>query len=517
MNSKVAPAPTLAAAALVAAALLYPMHARAQADAPPSVASATRSAPAAAPPAEATGARVPHPAAVRLTADLDALHTFRPGYSFWQHVFTVPDGWVAYGSRTDGRLLAVFPTSAADWTRAGRWHEAEYASLLSGHALPARIDARRDEVARILEVAAGPVLHNPTRGRFLMRNVPAYGAFLGEWGEIYERFGVPAELGLAQAVVESGLSGTIRSEARAIGFCQWLEGNWNTLKRLAPHVIEANNQTTQAPYCAAYLTILATKYGSFVPALSEHHAGGTNVGRILINGQRLGGEDVRAQYFLGSDLALTLRQIAPARYSELYRTYGPRSFRYAELVFGNMATVAALREATPQRRIHAMRTTRAIPLAEITRVTGLAAAEVKRYNPALVRQVPARATLYLPSRVAAFGSDVSFWHRAPTAAYVELLAEFLALDVPAERWDEPSFEPVLRGFQRRFERTGTEEGRVMAVMLSYVAGETRTSRRGPILREFRDSPRIAQLLDQAVHEAKRSTTGLLGEDPTMGR
>ena len=40
-------------------------------------------------------------------------------------------------------------------------------------------------------------------------------------------------------------------------------------------------------YCAAYLTILATMYGSFIPALSEHHAGGVNVGRTLINGQRL--------------------------------------------------------------------------------------------------------------------------------------------------------------------------------------------------------------------------------------
>ncbi|CAN5883625.1 hypothetical protein BH23GEM9_BH23GEM9_34040 [soil metagenome] len=461
-------------------------------------------------------ARVPEPAALRLTRDLSALDVFRPGYPFWRHVFTVPDGAVAFGSGTDGRLLAVFPATA-DWTSAGRWHEPAYASILADGRLPLRLDARRDEVARLLEIAAaGPVLHNPTRGRFLMRNVPQYGAFLREWGEIYERFGVPAELGLAQAIVESGLNGTIRSEARAIGFCQWLEGNWNKLKRLAPHVIEANNQTTQAPYCAAYLAILATKYGSFVPALSEHHAGGTNVGRILINGERLGGEDVRARYFLGSQFAVSLRQLSPARYSDLYRTYGPRSFRYAELVFGNMATVAELRESTPQQQIHAMRTTRVIPLTEITRRTGLSDAEVKRYNPALVRQVPARATLYLPMRVAAFGSDVSFWQRPPTDAWADLLLEFLALDAPPDRWDEPSFEAVLRDYQRRFERTGTEEGRVMAVVLAYVADETRASRRGPILREFRDSHRIARLLDEAVSESLRAS-GPLGEDPAIGR
>ena len=45
-----------------------------------------------------------------------------------------------------------------------------------------------------------------------------------------------------------------------------------------PYVIEGYNQTTQAPYCTVYLTILATMYGSFIPALSEYHAGGVNVG-----------------------------------------------------------------------------------------------------------------------------------------------------------------------------------------------------------------------------------------------
>lgn len=78
---------------------------------------------------------------------------------------------------------------------------------------------------------------------------------------------------------------------------------WSCRRRtpiLAPNVIEGQNQTTQAPYCAAYLTILATKYGSFIPALSEHHAGGTNVGRVVINGERLGGQSVRERYFLGS-------------------------------------------------------------------------------------------------------------------------------------------------------------------------------------------------------------------------
>src|SRR5690606_31935545 len=105
------------------------------------------------------------------------------------------------------------------------------------------------------------------------------------------------------------------------------------------------NQTTQAPYCAAYLAILATKYGSFIPALSEHHAGGTNVARTVINGARLGGKDLREAYLLGSRLTLDLRTIAPRRYQDLYGTYGPRSYSYSEMIFGNTINVIQLRES----------------------------------------------------------------------------------------------------------------------------------------------------------------------------
>ena len=107
-----------------------------------------------------------------------------------------------------------------------------------------------------------------------------------------------ALIGLAQAILESGLKGTARSGANALGFCQFLRRNWDRLNRATPHVIEAFNQTTQAPYCAAYLSVLATMYGSFIPALSEHHAGGVNVGRAVINGERLGGTSPREQYLL---------------------------------------------------------------------------------------------------------------------------------------------------------------------------------------------------------------------------
>jgi hypothetical protein len=433
----------------------------------------------------------------RLHHDLVAMQIFRPGYTFWRHIFTIPDGAVAFGSAVDGRLLAVFP-ARGDWQRSVQWEDASLSSLLNGQRLAADAGDRRDQVARLLEPVAGPVVHNATRGNFLMPNARRYGALLNEWGTIYERFGVPAEIGLAQVFIESGLNGTTRSEARAIGFCQWLESNWRRLQRLSPHVIEGHNQTTQAPYCAAYLTILGTKYGSFIPALSEHHAGGTNVARTVITGARLGGADSRERYFLGAELTRELRTIAPRVYSDLYRTYGPRSFLYAEMVFGNTYNVTRLAGEIPQARVHAMRTSRAIPMTEITRRTGLSADEVRRYNPALVRQVPARATLYLPQYVREFGADVTFWHRPASSAFVSVLHEFVRLEAAFDRWDEPSFEPVLRDFQRRFRDTGTEEGLVMATVLAYVIEENATSGRRAILAEFRESAEIQRLVAAGV-------------------
>ena len=63
--------------------------------------------------------------------DVRAMEATRPGYAFWQHLFTIPDGSIAYGSATDGRLLAVFPTKG-DWKRDAVWSEPWLASLLEG-------------------------------------------------------------------------------------------------------------------------------------------------------------------------------------------------------------------------------------------------------------------------------------------------------------------------------------------------------------------------------------------------
>ena len=435
----------------------------------------------------------------RLQDDEAAFQKSRPAFLFWQHIFTIPDGSIIFGSAEDGRLLATFPTRG-NWSRDGVWEQPDLVSALDGRRLSRRLRERRAELEELLETIVGPVVHNPTRGRFLEPHAERYGSFLKEWGAIYERFGIPAEIGLAQAIVESGLDGRARSRARALGFCQWLPRNWNRLKQLSPYVIEGYNQTTQAPFCAAYLTILATMYRSFIPALSEHHAGGVNVGRVVINGERLGGRDVREQYLRGSDFARELRQISIRRYRQLFRTYGPRSALYAEMVFGNMYNVRRLLRETPQVEIYAMRVPETVSISAVASKTGLSRSELKRYNPALVRRVPVNAQLYLPEYVEDFGEDVSFWHHPPKQAYATVLNDFVRLEASVEEWHTESFESILQGFEHRFADTNTEEGTVMSTMLRFVIGDLTRSRRGAILDEFRTSTRILQLFERGKLE-----------------
>lgn len=445
----------------------------------------------------------------RYGRDLEAMREYRPRYPFWRHVYTVPDGRIAFGSAADGRLLATFPRRG-NWRQGAHWEEDALADRLADHAFEGGLVRRRREAARVLAQAAGPVVHHATRGSFIAEGAERYAGFLAEWGAIFERFGVPAELGLAQGLVESGLKGRIRSEADAIGFCQWLPRNWSRLQRLSPDVIEAQNQTTQVPYCAAHLAILAMKYGSFVPALSEHHAGGLNVGRTIVNGGFAGGENVRSRYLLGAELTLLVRETRPPGYRDVVGTYGPRSFRYAEMVFGNTRTIAELESSAPQEQVFAMRAPRAIPLDEVTRRTGLSVDEVRRFNPALINRVPAGATLYLPFHVEDFGADVAFWHREASPEYEAVLRELVSRGgrYSPEDWSDGAVVEALRAFASRFRATGSEEGTVMAATIEYVIEQLDADDRMRRLAEFRSSERVLRSLEQGVRERQTTLTSV---------
>ena len=184
----------------------------------------------------------------------------------------------------------------------------------------------------------------------------------------------------------------------------------------------------------------------------------------------------------------------------MYGSYGFRSYLYAEMVFGNTFNVSQLIASTPQVPIHAMRTPRAISLTEIVKRTGLAADEVRRFNPALVDRVPAGATLYLPSSVSEFGADVAFWRRPASPSYSAVLDDFMRLDSGAERWDDPAFAPVLADFKRRFRETNTEEGLVMETVLAYAMDQAYTSSRRALLAEYRNSGKVRSLIDRGMLE-----------------
>ena len=170
------------------------------------------------------------------------------------------------------------------------------------------------------------------------------------------------------------------------------------------------------------------------------------------------------------------------------------------MVFGNMYNVRRLIWETPQTKIYAMRVPETTSISTIASKTGLSRRELKRYNPALVRRVPARANLYLPEHIEEFGKDVSFWHRPASPAYATVLNDFVRLEASVQEWHEKSFESTLRAFQQRFTDTNTEEGTIMATTLRFVIGDLTTSRRAAILQEFRTSDRIRQLFERGRQE-----------------
>ena len=215
------------------------------------------------------------------------------------------------------------------------------------------------------------------------------------------------------------------------------------------------------------------------------------------------------KYLVGVDIGGTSVKLGLIKYGETFQVVkqssiatqaGDPAIVFAERVAKGVKDLIA---STPQMSIYAMRTSRAISLSEIIERTGLAADEVRRFNPALADRVPARGTLYLPFQVSEFGSDVAFWRRPPSPSYMAILDDFVRLAPGPERWDDPQFAGVLTDFRRRFKDTNTEEGMVMETVLAYAMDQAYASSRRASLAEYRNSETVRSLIERGAQELLR--------------
>ena len=159
----------------------------------------------------------------------------------------------------------------------------------------------------------------------------------------------------------------------------------------------------------------------------------------------------------------------------MHRSYGPRSYLYAEMVFGNTFIVSQLMTSTSQVPIHAMRTPRPITLPEITARTG----SDRGRSPSLQSRARptgpgARARSTCRPTSASSAEDVAFWRRPPDPSYAAVLNDFVASSPAPNGGTTRRFAPVLAEFRRRFSETGTEEGMVMATVLAYAMDQAYT-------------------------------------------
>jgi hypothetical protein len=131
---------------------------------------------------------------------------------------------------------------------------------------------------------------------------------------------------------------------------------------------------------------------------------------------------------------------------------------------------------------------------------------VRRYNPALVKRVPAGSAVYLPKHVAAFGRDVAFWRKSASPEFTSALNMFVRFGATLEEWEQPSIDAALTQFEQQFRATGTLEGTILATAIAYVRDEGATSGRREILAEFRTSPQIRDLFDEALRSRLAAST-----------
>ena len=70
-------------------------------------------------------------AEARLQADLDVVRAFRPAYPFWQHIFTIPDGRIAFGSARRRPAAGDLPFEGGLGNAGAVWPEPDLGTALA--------------------------------------------------------------------------------------------------------------------------------------------------------------------------------------------------------------------------------------------------------------------------------------------------------------------------------------------------------------------------------------------------
>ena len=435
--------------------------------------------------------------AARRRDDFVAMQTFRPGYPFWQHVFTLPDRLIAFGSTVDGRLRDLPRERGLD----ARGRVADPALARSWVNARSQTGERREQVAMLLERAAGPVLHNSTRGDALLPNARRYGRFLAEWGAIYERFGVPADIGLAQVILESGLNGKRRSEANAVGFCQWLQEELEAAELL----FTDTHRGAEPDDAGSLLRRVSVRAGHevrivhsrAVRAQRRRHERGAHLDQRRAPWRR--GMSVPDIFWARSwpVTCAPCRGRIRGRLSELWSPFAPvcgdgvRQYLHCQEPEGVDAPGTDLRDANTAGDL-ACRDHDANGVYLRTRCAG----SIRHSSRGSRRRARCPFRTTSASLAPTWRSGV----RPPSAAYVAVLDDFMRLDAGPERWDDPAFAQVLADFKRRFRETNTEEGIVMETVLAYAMDQAYTSSRRALLSEFRSSGQVRRLIERGVLE-----------------
>ena len=210
---------------------------------------------------------------------------------------------------------------------------------------------------------------------------------------ILEKEGLPAEI-FYLAMIESGFSNTAKSRARAIGTWQFMQGTAKLYGLRVDRWIDERRDPAKSTLAAArYLRDLYVQFGDWHLAIAAYNAG---PGKIRHSIRKAGVRDfwVIAN---GSILKQETKDYIPKLLASLIVTSDPEHFGF------NIRNLSA--ETFPTSFVHL---TKSYQLDEIAKRLGTSVADIKKWNPEILRSVTPPVTkvdgfykLRLPETIAA--------------------------------------------------------------------------------------------------------------------